>query len=742
MCYRSARPAGSAARPNPQCNSIPVRRIGGDVRMLRLRPLIMAAAFAALLPGSASAAGDQRPTAPAGGHDVTKPWIMQQASDEVSTARVGPLQPRGQVAPLRTRAAAGAASVANPALKREVLGFARADSLNDPGVGFRTWNFGLLSDVAYFGIHVNPDGTLVNNDSGWQVWQSSVASDLINTAHASGVKVLLTLEFLASDANTTLSMCSALDNGQTTIDAAAAQLKGADGIDLDYEGVEVPCPDGVAIRTKLVQFVQKLRASNLGYLVIDTYAGSPEDGGGFFDIPSLAASVDALFVMAYSLESSNNNPCATCMMPTSPLAGPTYDWNVTRAANDYAPWASQVIMGLPYYGVAGCVAGPNPPANAPVLPRPNTHYAGVPYAVFRTLSSDPVVSQYQANRDAQDPLGQEMISTYFDADPSLNCYREAYWDDQASLTRKYDLVNQRNLRGTGMFTLDFGGGSPELWNALALEFGTAPSFQSLAGGFTSSPTVSSWAANRLDAFARGQDNAIWHAAWNGASWSGWESLGGGFTSAPAAVSWGPNRIDLFGRGADNALWHDAWTGTAWSGWQPLGGQLTEAPTVSSWGPNRLDVFARGTDNALWHTAWTGSAWSGWQGLGGLLSAAPGAVSWGLGRIDVFVRGTDAALYHRAWDGSTWTAWEALGGGMTASAPAPASTAANRLDVFIPGQDGALYHRTWNGSTWSGFAALGPPTLWHLGPAAVSQAGSGRVDVLAVGPDNAIWHVVS
>jgi hypothetical protein len=35
----------------------------------------------------------------------------------------------------------------------------------------------------------------------------------------------------------------------------------------------------------------------------------------------------------------------------------------------------------------------------------------------------------------------------------------------------------------------------------------------------------------------------------------WESLGGTITSAPTAASWGPNRIDVFAMGKDNALWH-------------------------------------------------------------------------------------------------------------------------------------------------------------------------------------------
>ena len=42
---------------------------------------------------------------------------------------------------------------------------------------------------------------------------------------------------------------------------------------------------------------------------------------------------------------------------------------------------------------------------------------------------------------------------------------------------------------------------------------------------------------------------------NGSRWSNWENLGGTITSAPAAVSWGPNRIDVFARGQNQNLIH-------------------------------------------------------------------------------------------------------------------------------------------------------------------------------------------
>src|SRR5207245_478165 len=84
--------------------------------------------------------------------------------------------------------------------------------------------------------------------------------------------------------------------------------------------------------------------------------------------------------------------------------------------------------------------------------------------------------------------------------------------------------------------------------------------ESVGGYATSGPAVTSWGANRLDVFARGWDNALYHKWWNGSAWSGWESLGGALASAPAAVSWGSDRLDVFALGADNALYRRSFTG--------------------------------------------------------------------------------------------------------------------------------------------------------------------------------------
>ena len=208
------------------------------------------------------------------------------------------------------------------------------------------------------------------------------------------------------------------------------------------------------------------------------------------------------------------------------------------------------------------------------------------------------------------------------------------------------------------------------------------------------------ADGRLEAFAVGTDNGLWHI-WettpNG-GWSGWASLGGVITSEPTVGRNADGRLEVFARGTDNALWHIWQTAPSagpWSGWASLGGVITSsrrsattptaawrcspgAPTTpcgTSGRPRRgravvglelagrrdhqraegsindpdgrLEVFARGTDNALWHIWQTApsNGWSTWSSLGGVITSNVSIQRNADGRLEAFVRGTDSALWH-------------------------------------------------------------------------------------------------
>lgn len=85
-----------------------------------------------------------------------------------------------------------------------------------------------------------------------------------------------------------------------------------------------------------------------------------------------------------------------------------------------------------------------------------------------------------------------------------------------------------------------------------------------------------------------------------ASWRGWEDLGGIITSGVGVASWAANRIDCFAKGTDNHMWHRWWDGSGWRGWEDLGGVIDDVPGAVSWGSNRIDCFARGMNNHMFH----------------------------------------------------------------------------------------------------------------------------------------------
>src|SRR5207237_396214 len=123
---------------------------------------------------------------------------------------------------------------------------------------------------------------------------------------------------------------------------------------------------------------------------------------------------------------------------------------------------------VPYTGGEGCVACATQKQSPPGAVTADT------YLDASSEGTDPAVQagSYSAHRDPYDPAGQERWDTWFNT--SMGCTRELYWDDAVSLGLKYDLINRTNLRGVGLWNLNYGGGAPELWNALATHFALVP----------------------------------------------------------------------------------------------------------------------------------------------------------------------------------------------------------------------------------------------------------------------------
>ena len=407
---------------------------------------------------------------------------MQKASQFEATAAPG------ASAAITSFRSVPLAAPTNPRLFGEVFGFAFASSLGDQTIGYPSWNFALLSTAAYFGVHVSWTGDF-SNDSSLTTWNNPYGPvpGFINTAHAYGTKVVLTLIMFDSTAGTP-NMCSALQPARAalTIQNTVNQVlaKGIDGVNVDYESNNSTCFDGnggsASSQSLFTTFVKNLRAAlpTGSYVSVDTYSGAAgyrDNAGnylGFFDIGALANYADSFFVMAYDMEYANwDSPPLSCLSfcigPTAPLS--TYLFNDERASSEYRAVvpASKVIMGIPYYGRKECVDGYTP-SSAP----PNVSGSSVAADGYLDASTENgyfANSDYHMHRETRDPLSATRWDTFYSS--TYSCTREMYWDDVPALSNKYDLVIHDRLRGIGIFALNYGGGAPELWGLINLKFG-------------------------------------------------------------------------------------------------------------------------------------------------------------------------------------------------------------------------------------------------------------------------------
>jgi hypothetical protein len=206
------------------------------------------------------------------------------------------------------------------------------------------------------------------------------------------------------------------------------------------------------------------------------------------------------------------------------------------------------------------------------------------------------------------------------------------------------------------------------------------------------------------------------------------------------------RLDVFARGSDNALWHTAETspGGGWSAWTSLGGQFTGAPDVAINVNGTLEVFVRGPGNALWHT-WQnepGGTWTPWASLGGIITTAPAAIPYSTGALVVWALGQNNGAYH-IWQNTpagAWSGWASDGGTFT-SAVTPSLNEDGRQQSYGLGVNSQLYSR-WqtvlNGAWSDNWALYGGVTL--MGEPTVARDSSGRLHLFALGSDNALWHM--
>jgi N-acetylmuramoyl-L-alanine amidase len=304
----------------------------------------------------------------------------------------------------------------------------------------------LLTHVAYFDVPLNSDGTL-----GTTAWPSGAyVQALLNTAHANGVKVVLSAtNFSSSGIGTLLGSPTYRQNAIDNL-LAKVQEGSGDGVNIDLEGVPV------AQKANLVVFMTGL-ASAFHAAVPGSHVSicTPAvDWSNAFDYDQLALSSDGLFIMGYDYHWSGS----TTAGPVAQLTGwGTY--NVTWTVNDYLTYGGtanrgKFLLGVPYYGYDWPTTSTSVPSSTTATGTSKT---------YNMARGEAGGYGRQWNTDGQVPY-----YTYTSTSP-----HQCWYDDAESLGLKWDLVNAQDLGGTGMWALNYDTADDELWNKIEAEF-TAP----------------------------------------------------------------------------------------------------------------------------------------------------------------------------------------------------------------------------------------------------------------------------
>ncbi len=304
-------------------------------------------------------------------------------------------------------------------------------------------NFDLLTHVAAFAVEVNANGTL-GNDHGWP-W-----NNLINEAHAKGVKVILTATlFDPTDINTLIT--SEQNKQRFFENIKNKMLEGtADGINIDFEGSN---SSGWHWRINgfMAELTEYMHREVPGSEV--SFDAPAVNWGDTWDYLGLAQSCDYLFIMGYAFHGSWSSTSG----PNAPLIGGAV--NISNTVNVQFSQVTQnmpekLILGVPYYGHHWKTTSSGARSSV-------TDFIGARF--FDSAMSGALTYGQQWETASQTP--------WYRWDDGSH-WNQVWFDNDSSLAMKYNLAKIKGYKGVGMWALGYDGNRQELWSLLDQEFGS------------------------------------------------------------------------------------------------------------------------------------------------------------------------------------------------------------------------------------------------------------------------------
>lgn len=304
---------------------------------------------------------------------------------------------------------------------------------------YQSYDYTALTHIAYFSYEVD---TATGGFTSVHDWYTT---PIISYAHERGTKVLLTVTNFGTAKNTELLSDTIKQKYLINNLISLLKNRNGDGVNFDLESV------AVSQRANLVSFIGRavtMIKSQLPEAEI-SMATPAVDWSGSWDFKTLSELCDYIIFMGYDYYWKGS----TTAGPVAPLQGENY--TVTRSITTYLGTgvaASKLMLGVPWYGYDWPVVNSNRKAAATGTATSRLYTTAIQMAgdngkIFDNTTSVPY-STYKVSSQ----------------------WRQLWYDDVQSLGMKYDLVNQKDLAGIGIWALSYEGSDKNMWVKIASAF--------------------------------------------------------------------------------------------------------------------------------------------------------------------------------------------------------------------------------------------------------------------------------
>ena len=318
--------------------------------------------------------------------------------------------------------------------------------------------FPLLDEIIYFGLHLTEEGRLNKEDAGFRRLQSKTFADIESANGKDKISIAIILQ--DNEAIEIFLANSSARKQATGEILSLIETYGLGGINLDFEYSGIPGKETVQhYNTFIADLTRDVKKTYPTVSVSVDITADAVQKSRLYDVGTLASIVDYVILMGYDFY----RPSSSVAGPVAPLSGKEiYEYDVTTAVADFLTHvpSRKLILGVPYYGWDFPTVDDT--RGSFVAKRPNEAVALATYKRMQKLLEDKQ-GELRFDKESQ-------TSWLVYKDSASGGTRQIWFEDEASLGKKYDLINKENLAGVAIWALGYNGEYMELETLLQEKF--------------------------------------------------------------------------------------------------------------------------------------------------------------------------------------------------------------------------------------------------------------------------------